>query len=239
MTFTAIALTCGFGLLAAASAGAERPGGASRLGVYATLSSDRRDFGLSRTDGGPSLEAGLDYQHASGFFSGLSAATIEYPANTGSAGSRHVQLDGYAGYNWRNAAWSATGALSRYVYPGARLDDDYSEIGAGFGYRERLFVTLAYTDALLGRGPSLLDSEAALSVPLPRGVALGFTLGRVDSKAFAGGRYTHWNAGASKAFGPVTLDARYYDNDAAGYAYYGVARRRSWVFSLSYGFTAR
>lgn len=235
LLFVALATGC----FAGAAVAASPPASGSTLSLFATATTDYRDLGLSQSGGDPSVEAGLDYQHPSGFFVGLGANTVEYPVEAARRDRRSVETQIYTGYNWRNAYWSATTALTRYVYPDIDVDYDYDEVGAGFGYRERVFFTLSYTDALLGRGPSLLHAEATLALPIARGVELGGTLGRVDSDAFAGGRYTHWDAGASKTLGPVTLDLRFYANDAQGYAYYGEPLPNRWVLSVSYGFGVR
>jgi uncharacterized protein (TIGR02001 family) len=222
--------------LLAPTAAAAPKASAPNLTAYGTLTTDYRKRGLSQSDGDAALQAGLDYQHASGWFAGIFASTIGYPDD-----ARWDQLDaeveGYTGYNWRSAKWSATAAVGRYVYPGAPFDYDYDEASAGFGYRERVFVTLSYTDSLLAIGPSLFGAEVTFAVPLPLGIELGGTLGRVRSKAYSGRGYTHWNAGLSRPFGPMGVDLRFYDNDARGYALYGDPLPDRWVLSVSYGFT--
>jgi hypothetical protein len=100
-------------------------------------------------------------------------------------------------------------------------------------------VTLSYTDALLSVGPSLLDAEVTFATPLPHGIELGGSVGRVNSDAYSGGGYTHWNAGLSRPFGPMGVDLRFYDNDAEGYRLYGDPLPDRWVLSVSYGFSRR
>jgi uncharacterized protein (TIGR02001 family) len=213
--------------------------GAAGLSAYVTLTTDYRDRGLSQSDGEPALQAGVDYQHGSGFFTGIWGSTVEYEVEAGRRHPRENVIELYAGYNWRNERWSVTAAAARYVYPDISVDYDYDEVAAGLAYRDHLFLTVSYTDALLSLGPSRLDAELTLAVPLPAGVELGGTIGRVDSEAFSGGGYAHWNLGASRALGPLSLDLRFYDNDAPRYGYYGAALPDSWVLSLSYGFRRR
>ncbi|HEX5419418.1 MAG TPA: TorF family putative porin [Gammaproteobacteria bacterium] len=245
-----LALTGG----ASAAAAAPPQFGRASLSAYATLTSDHRERGLSQSGGDPALLLGLDYQHRTGFFTGLSGAFGRYGDDSNEGYERGGQgaqaqsalalrgrseLELYAGYNWRNAIWSATAAYSRYLYPQSAFDYAYNERGAGFGFRDRVFVTLSYTPALFARGPSALEAEAAFNFPFDRGITFGGTLGRVDSDAFAGGRYTEWNLGASKTAGPLTLDLRFYDNDARGGNFYGAPLPDKWVLSLSYGFSTR
>jgi uncharacterized protein (TIGR02001 family) len=225
-------------LCAPLAAGAPRPSGPS-VSAYATLTSDYRSRGLSQSDGGAAVQAGLDYQHTSGFFTGLWASTVDYATQAPRSDPRNSEAEVYAGYNWRSPKWSATTAAARYVYPGTSGEYDYNEASAGFGYRDRLFVTASYTDALLSIGPPLLDTAVTFAVPLPLGIELGGTLGRVDSDAFWGGRYTYWNTGVSRPFGHFGIDLRFYDNNAAGYGLYGEPLPDQWVLSLSYGFTRR
>ncbi|HEU4619422.1 MAG TPA: TorF family putative porin [Gammaproteobacteria bacterium] len=224
--------------LAMPAAAAPRAAGPS-LGAYATLTTDYRSRGLSQSDGGPALQAGLDYQHASGFFTGVLASTVDYQVEVPRDANRKSEAEVYAGYQWRSPKWTATSAAARYVYPGASTYYDYNEISTGFGYRERVFFTMSYTDALLSVGPPLFDAETTFAVPLPLGIELGGTLGRVVSDAYDGGRYTHWNAGVSRPFGRMGLDIRFYDNDAEGYGLYGKPLPDRWVLSFSYGFSRR
>jgi uncharacterized protein (TIGR02001 family) len=211
---------------------------AQSLSAYATLTTDYRKRGLSQSDGDAALQAGLDYQHPSGWFAGLWASTVGYSAEARSE-QRDAEVEGYTGYNWRSPKWSATAAVARYAYPGAPFEYGYDEASAGFGYRQRVFVTLSYTDALLSVGPSLFGAEVTFAMPLPLGIELGGTLGHVRSDVYSGGSYTHWNAGLSRPFGPMGVDLRFYDNDAQGYALYGAPLPRRWVLSISYGFTRR
>jgi uncharacterized protein (TIGR02001 family) len=208
------------------------------LSAYATLTTDYRKRGLSQSDGDAALQAGLDYQHPSGWFAGLWASSVGYPAEVHSE-ERDAEVEAYTGYNWRSPKWSATAAVARYAYPGPTVEYGYDEASAGFGYRERVFLTLSYTDALLSVGPSLFAAEVTFAQPLPLGVELGGTLGRIRSEVYSGGSYTHWNAGLSRPFGPMGVDLRFYDNDAQGYALYGDPLPRRWVLSISYGFTRR
>jgi uncharacterized protein (TIGR02001 family) len=224
--------------LCAPPAAAAPRASAPRLTAYATLTTDYRKRGLSQSDGDAAIQAGLDYQHTSGWFAGLWASTIGYAAEA-SVEYPDAEAEAYTGYNWRSPKWSATAAVARYTYPGTSFDWTYDEASAGFGYRERVFVTLSYTDALLSVGPSLLDAEVTFAMPLPLGVELGGTLGRVRSDAYSGGGYTHWNAGLSRPFGAIGIDLRFYDNDAQGFWLYGEPRPGRWVLSVSYGFTRR
>jgi hypothetical protein len=93
-------------------------------------------------------------------------------------------------------------------------------------------------DEFFGRGESALNTELGFALPLARRFELGGAIGRFETRI---GRfdYTHWNFGASKVIGRIGLDVRFYDNSLQSYGPLGAARGTEWVFSASYGFSAK
>jgi uncharacterized protein (TIGR02001 family) len=207
-----------------------------RLSGYVTVTSDYRNRGLSQSRAEPSLQIGGDYQHPTGFFAGLWAATIEYASDV-PGNSRRSELLYYAGYSRQVEDWSFAGTLGRYAYPDSGFDYDYNELTGSVDYRGRVVYTASYTDDLYGREVSALNQELAVRQPIPWKAELSATLGRFAADDF-GVRYTHWNVGVSKTLRRFGLDLRYYDNDYDFDGPLGMAEG-DWVLSVSYGFTSR
>src|SRR5690606_18975431 len=104
------------------------------------------------------------------------------------------------------------------------------------GFRDRVFFTAAYIDDYLARGASALYSEIGTALPLPHGVEIGATIGRLSSSD-SRLEYTHWNLGFSKTFARrIGVDLRYYDGDRYLPSPIATASADSWVLSASYGF---
>jgi len=249
---TAVCIACLWNLAVSQgtiAAPAETP---SRLSGYVTLTSDYRARGISQSRGEPSLQVGTDYQHRSGFFTGGRAASVEYRApRPDAAAASHGEVSVYAGYGRRFGRWSLNGSIGRYAYPGSDYDWDYDSVGGSVGFRDRLFLTTAYSDDFFGTGAAATDHEIAIALPVAGGFEIGAGIGRFRASDLGVG-YTHWNLGASRLFGRTGVDVRYYDNgyDGPRYEDYdhsarppralpGTPSAGEWVLTVSYGFSAR
>ncbi|HEX6995113.1 MAG TPA: TorF family putative porin [Gammaproteobacteria bacterium] len=205
---------------------------------YVTVASDYRHRGLSESSGEPSIQFGADYQHASGFFAGAWAARIDY-AHPAHESSTRFKVGYYVGVSKRIARWSWTATAVRYTYPGLAYDYDYNELSATAGFRDRVFVTAAYIDDFFARDASAFYSEIGTALPLPHGLELGATLGRVTSSA-SQLEYTHWNVGLSKTFARrLGIDVRYHDGSRYVSNAIATTDADAWVVSASYGFRSR
>lgn len=217
----------------AASASAQPPPAALR--GYFTATSDYVDRGLSQSDSHGSLQLGIDYQHATGFFAGAWASTLDYAAGGTGSRSRDLGIDYYAGYGRRRGDWSWTAALTRYTYPGATYDYDYNELAASFSYRRRYSYSVAVSEDLLSFDRRSIDHEANLNWPLPWNVELSAAAGKFRAEGIPSSGYTYWNVGASKILRRFVVDLRYYDTGPTSLTYLGTPARHEWVLSMSYG----
>lgn len=204
---------------------------------YVTLTSDYRQRGLSESRGKPSLEIGGDFQHRSGFFAGAWAARIETSPDDGDDTVGRYKAAYYAGYTRRISRWSWTASAARYAYPGSgtTIDYDYDELSATVAYRDRVFATASYVGDLFSQANGWYG-EIGLVFPLPKGLELGATLGRLDASRPALD-YTHWNAGVSRTFARrIAVDVRRYDTSRYYSNAVATTRGDSWVVSASYAF---
>ncbi|HEY8521881.1 MAG TPA: TorF family putative porin [Gammaproteobacteria bacterium] len=204
---------------------------------YVTLANDYFNRGLSQADGDGSVQLGIDYRHDSGFFAGGWAGNIEYAADEGRDGVRGHEVDYYVGYDRRVHDVRFTFTLSRYTYPGTHLDYDYGEVAGNVWFHDRVFLSVSYTDDLLGSGRSATHHEAGLAWPLAWNLELGASVGRVRFAYAPGGGYDHWNVGVSKLAGRFAVDLRYHDSDHPYVSYLGSGAGR-WVLSISYSIQA-
>jgi uncharacterized protein (TIGR02001 family) len=228
-------------LLAAVALGAVRVAAAqdASAGVngYLTVASGYWSHGLSQADG-PTLQLGVDYQHAGGFFAGAWAADVDYVADYAAADPRDSVVDVYAGYHRRTADWSWTGMVGRYVYPGTGAAYDYTEWSATVGYRDRLFYTASYSHDFYGWRRSSLNQEISFALPLRGDLELGGALGKF-AVSDTSVDFTHWNLGLSKVVRRLVVDLRYYESGYAGAGYLGNPDADHYVLSLSYGLRGR
>lgn len=201
---------------------------------YVTAASGYWRRGLEQNDD-LTVQIGLDYGHYSGWFAGVQAANVDYEVERGRADRRDIELDLYAGFHARARRWSWTASVARYVYPGAPGYYDYNEVGAGVGFRERLFYNATYSRAL---GFGAINHELSVAWPVAHGIEIEATAGRFDFERLPAD-FTHWNVGASKIWGRVVVDVRYHDNDYGRTTSLGDAADNGYVLSVTYALHRR
>jgi uncharacterized protein (TIGR02001 family) len=206
---------------------------------YLTLSNDLRRHGLSQLATGASWQAGVDYEHASGFFAGAAVANVEYALDARYAKPREHELAYYAGFGWERRRWSLHVSLGRYSYPDTSLDYDYDALSVSATFAGRLFYTASYTDRLYSSPYSARRHELGVAQPLQGNFEISAALGRFESQTIANGSYSHWNAGVSKILRRIGLDLRYHEASLGQVSYIGDPGGDRWVLSVSYAFPAK
>lgn len=101
----------------------------AEVSTQVTATSDYVWRGISQTLGEPALQAGIDYEHASGIYAGLWASTVDFfdqndpasdPADDDEA---RWELDYVAGISREfKERWSLDVGVLYYTFPGARKD---------------------------------------------------------------------------------------------------------------------
>jgi uncharacterized protein (TIGR02001 family) len=215
------------------SAESQLPQGNLRLAFL--LASDYRHNGLSQTDSDMAARFSVDYARAAGWFAGGYAANVEYAAERNFREPRDVEVNVYGGYEWRRADWASNVQLSRYVYPDASVDYDYSEASANFAFRDRWFLELGASDDYLGVFGTSYRYRGGLALPIFAGLELGLNAGEFRATEVFHTRYGFWDAGLSWIVARFALDLRYHDNSYYGRSIYGsTGEDDRWVLSASF-----
>jgi len=221
--------------LACDSAESQLPQGNLRVALL--LASDYRHNGLSQTNGDLAARVAVDYSRAAGWFAGGYVANVEYQAERNFREPREFEVDVYGGYEWRRADWSTNVQLSRYLYPGASVDYDYSEAAANFSFRDRWFIELGAGDDYLGVFGTSYRYRGGLALPIAAQLELGVNAGKFRASDVFPTRYGFWDVGLSRIIGRLALDLRYHDNSYYGASIYGsTGEDDRWVLSATYGF---
>lgn len=209
----------------------------------AAVASDYRFRGVSQTDKGVAVQAGITARHESGVYAGLWASNL---AGWGTFGGSNTELDLVGGYSMAVGAATIDVGLTWYMYPGgANLTDfaePYLKVSGSYGPAS-LLAGIAYApkqralgawyntsqDYLAGvpNNPGAKDDNLYLwldgSVAWPRTpVTLKAHIGRSEGNPGLGfngtsvaptGRYWDWSLGADLAVGPLTLGVAWVDTD--------------------------
>lgn len=190
--------------------------------INVALTSDYIFRGLSQTDQEPALQAGIEVDHASGFYFGGWASNIKWLHAYTPAVSANVEIDVYAGYrNKFNDDWSYDLGLYTYYYPGdypsGFTSPNTTEIYGALTYK---IVTLKYSHAftnLFGftntKDSDYIDLAANLEFA-PTWV-LNAHVGHQEVRHFGAASYTDYKFGITKNFdGGWSVAAAWYDTDS-------------------------
>lgn len=207
------------------------------LNGYATLSTAYWKRGFSQNNHA-SAQLGIDFEHHTGFYVGAWAANVDFAQEYSQEKPRRTEADVYAGYSKRHEQWSWNVGLGHYLYPGTAVDYDYNEVNATFGFRDRLFYSVAYSDSYYGIWRSSLNQEVSFTYPLRGNLEIGAGLGkfRVSNRVLD---VTYWNVGVSKLVRRVAFDLRYYDSDRRWVGFWGDPNANHFVLSVSYALGGR
>jgi uncharacterized protein (TIGR02001 family) len=220
-----------------------RAGAGERWGGSVTVTSDYRLRGISQSDRSPAAQLDLHYDAASGWLAGLWASTIRRDRYQSVAG----ELNAFVGYRWAlDADWNAKLSAAHYLYPwdSSGRTYDYDEFVAAAAYRDRAFLSIAYSpDAAPfparweSRRPAALSAEFALRMPLTGGFSGSTGLGHYHLGDRQSSGYWYWSAGLGYGFERLHLDFTYFGTSGAARSlfYEGVAEN-GWAGTITWSF---
>lgn len=186
--------------------------------LFATVSSDYVFRGVSQTMEDPALQAGLVFEHASGWFAGVWGSTVDFPANAFRARSRDLEIDLWLGYGFElTPRWGLALEARRYEYPDDDPvhDYDYAELTL-VARRGRSGLSASYSDEALGFGSSGLAVEASHRLDLPRRIDLLAGVGYYDLGGGFLEDYLYWSLIAGRTVGRFRFELGYFDTDDRG-----------------------
>lgn len=175
--------------------------------------------GVSQTDGDPAVQGELTLSHASGFYAGAWASTVD--SGDPDDGISH-ELDLYLG--WAGDLAEGVGldlSVARAMYPGANdgYELDYTEFAANLSFAEHYTVGVAYSPDIFQLGEKGLYYNALAELPLgDSGFGLKLGAGWYDLDAAAGDSYGDWLVGVTRSFGPIDAELQYTDTFSYGEA---------------------
>ena len=187
---------------------------ASGLSGVVTLASEYVYRGQAYSNHDPALSAGLDYEHDSGFFAGIWASTIDLRTTFG---RRETELDFYFGYQFEpRGPVSVSASLIRYTYPGhtGARDYEHSELMLAATLYDHYTVEFAYTDDVYDLDRPARSWALRGEWPAANYWVVSAGIGMSDLTAVNTDRYLYWDVGASTRWSRVTMDLRWYDNEA-------------------------
>lgn len=201
----------------------------------AAVASDYRFRGVSQSNKGMAVQAGLTVKHESGFYVGGWASNL---AGWGTFGGSNTELDLYGGYAVTMGAVTIDAGLTWYMYPGGADKTDFAEpyvkvsgaygpvnllAGVAYAPKQESLGNFSNTPFSLGQKEDnlylWLDGSSAIpGTPVTLKGHVGYSdgnpgLGPNGTSVAPTGKYWDWMLGADVAVGPVTVGVAYVDTD--------------------------
>jgi uncharacterized protein (TIGR02001 family) len=220
------------GFFGAPALAADAPASPHTLTGNIAVTTDYVFRGVSQTQGGPALQGGFDYSHASGFYLGVWGSNVEW-VSTGYKDNNSLELDLYGGYKGALGEIGYDIGAITYYYPGDQVsganDPDTTEVYLGLSWKT-LSLKYNYTvsDHFVGWGTSSKPSgktdgsyyvDLSGTYDLGDGWGLLGHVGYQDVKDNDDASYTDWKIGVSKDVGFGVFTLAYSDTDADKKAY--------------------
>jgi len=153
--------------------------------------------GYSKTDGGPAGQANLDYEHAAGFFSGVSVSNVDFGDND-FQDEANVEIAPYLGWTFGFADdWRLDVQWTRYFYDGDIFGHhaDYNEFNLLLHYLDLFTVRTSFSEDLYDQGHASGDYELTGRYPITDMFELSTSLGYSQVKKTLEYDYLYWNVG--------------------------------------------
>ncbi len=204
------------------------------LRASVALASDYVQNGLLQTNNEPSLRLAIDYEHDNGLYAGGTLTNVDYVFESRLQQPRDSQTTVYTGYLWTRGQWRTNLTLSHYLYPDFERDYDYTQTSLGASYRDRYFVTLAYSSDYLDLYDRAKQVSAGLALPWIQDLEFSLSAGRLSFGGQFASSFSYWDVGLSRPFGRFALDLRYHDNSFDRNSIAGNLTEDQWVVSMTY-----
>lgn len=208
------------------------PTAGAQIEIHAVAASNYVVQGISQTRGDPSLQAGLNYGHPSGFYAGLWIAEnkLFMPEET------VREVDYYLG--WRiptgsGGNWTAT--LSHYSYPDQPhyFDYQYNELAVTWQTGSGFSATLGINDNFYGWERNSRFAEVAYEFAASEKLLFNTGLGYHDTGDIFGRDYRYWHVGVARVLDHFTIDLSLVGtDDNAEYIFGNDAAGQRWVLSV-------
>jgi uncharacterized protein (TIGR02001 family) len=213
---------------------------AAELGGSLGISSAYVRRGVSLSDRAPSLQGDVHGYTLSGWFGGLSAASVKLD----SPKPMTAEISAYGGYTRSLATdWQLQLEATHYDYPGSALRHYYvyDELVSRLTFRDRLGLIVAaspdtsiYSDRGNSNGRPAFAYELDGSLPLPYSFSADGGIGYRDLHRLVGVGYVYWNAGVAWDLGRASLGLNYIGTNATAKSLFGDAEARNrWVVALT------
>lgn len=207
-----------------------------------------RMYSKSRND--PAIQANLDYQHKSGFYTGVTTSSFnigESEVREGLSFSNQARAEITPYLGWTFALphdWRFDMQYSRYFYAGKMYEfsGDYNEFYLFLHYKDLFTAHVSVTDDFYGMGNEAWFFELTGRYPITDYLDFSSTAGYAHTANVISADYPYWNAGLTAHYKCLSFDFRYHESKEIYFEQQSETPDHpdtlpaTFVFSLSVGF---
>lgn len=202
-------LRCGVVLVGLVMSGAA----AAAVEGTATLTSDYVWRGSSQSDGDPAVQAGVKLSASTGWYASAWGSGVSFRPDNGA----RSEFDLVAG--WSGAVtpdWSVDVNLTRYVYPSATVDLDWTELNGTVTWRQRAWLQVGVSDNALAGGHGGTYAQLGARLPLGEQWRIEGAVGHYWLDSAQADDYLHGQLSVVwRVHGPWELRVTGHDTDGA------------------------
>jgi len=204
-------------------------------------------YGYSLSDGGPAIQANLDYEHTSGLFLGVSVSSIDYSDRNRGDSSR-VEIAPYLGWNFElSHDWRLDLQWQRYLYDDRVFGQvvDYNMWSFTANYLDLMTARVSLSDNVLQQNHIATFFDVFGRYPVTDSIETSAGIGYSLSREALEYDYLYWNAGVTWFHPYGSLDFRYvqskYFRELSIHSGSGLLSNlhevhAKFVFTISFGF---
>lgn len=223
-------------VLATSSAMAwESEDGAHSVTANVLLGTDYVFRGISQTSNKPTVQGGIDYGHATGFYAGVWASNVDFgkgeEVDDAEAKAEYNLYGGFASEIGDTGIGYDIGAI-RYYYPGLSGSDDFNEIYGSLSYSYFTFA-MAHSGNFLNAGEDATYYNIGFEYGLPYDVTLNAHVGYQNLDSIYGDSYKDYLIGVSKTMFDLDFALTWTDTDSDGDDYAGDKDLSNNIFTFS------
>lgn len=204
----------------------------------------------SKSNNKPAILANLDYQHAIGFYSGVTVSSFDIGSSELDdtlefEDSAEVEMIPYVGWTFKPFDdWRMDLQYSHYAYDGKiyTLEGEYDEFYFFLHYKDLLSFQTSYAEDFYGLIGDAYFYELTGRYPITDYLETSGSFGYANTKSVLDADYTYWNIGLTGRYKFVSLDLRYYEAAETNVAEelefldHPHTQKGTIVFSISAGF---
>jgi uncharacterized protein (TIGR02001 family) len=173
---------------------------------------DYPDRGYTKTNGGPSVQANLDYEHGSGWYGGIWVSSVDF-ADRRFRNRANVEWSPYLGRSMQLAAdWRAELQASGYVFDGDFYGRSahYAELYGFLHFREIATLQVGAAPDAYGGGEETVNVQVTGRYALSDTARISAGLGHYWAEDVFNYDYLYWNVGGTWFHRYGGLDLRYF-----------------------------